>query len=80
MLQLDENELDRRFDELVEQGQLIYGPSTITSIVDDGIPVATSISRWPWGKRANHFNSLSFGCVQRSEKSHNPKNKRPMSP
>ncbi|TLD30005.1 putative phosphorylase [Venturia nashicola] len=38
MLQLVEADLDKRFDELVEQGNLIYGPSTVTSIVDDGIP------------------------------------------
>jgi hypothetical protein len=42
MLGLDENELDQRFDELVKQGHLIYGPSTITSLVDDGISVTFS--------------------------------------
>jgi len=42
MLQLDEDGLDKRFDKLVEQGHLIYGPSTVTSIVDDGISVAFS--------------------------------------
>ncbi|QDS70302.1 hypothetical protein FKW77_008160 [Venturia effusa] len=38
MLQLEEEDLDKRFDELVEQGKLVYGPSTVTSIVDDGVP------------------------------------------
>lgn len=39
MLQLVEDDLDTKFDKLVEQGNIIYGPSTVTSIIDDGIPV-----------------------------------------
>lgn len=43
MLQLNEEDVDKRFDELVDQGHLIYGPSTVTSMVDDNIPVALTI-------------------------------------
>lgn len=76
MLQLVEDDLDRRFDELVEQGHLIYGPSTVTSIVDDGIPVTPLQSGVQW-KHPNKYYSLSSVYVQHFGRSHNQKRNHP---
>lgn len=76
MLQLVEEELDKRFDELVEQGHLIYGPSTVTSIVDDGIPVKPLQSAFQ-RKYPNKHHSLNSVYVQHFGRSHNQKRKHP---
>lgn len=72
MLQLVEDDLDTKFDKLVEQGNIIYGPSTVTSIIDDGIPVI------PWEsiaqrRHSNKYHSSSFVYVQLFERSHSQK-------
>jgi len=81
MLQLNEEDLDDQFDQLVAQGHLIYGPSTITSLIDDGVQVI--IPQPPEvtaGSTDTAINSLSFVSLQLSLRSHTQRAQSPTDP